>query len=366
MEGAGLPGLIVLATRTVVGLVLALAGVSKVFRSRGDLRSAIQAYGFRAPAARVMAALLPPTELATAGALLAGLFMPVPAVAATCLFVSFAATMSTALLRGSRVPCACFGFGKGEVSWRKVISDVFLALAAFLASGYAWQVRWSWPIDLVPGNAVFRAQGAVSELLLFSYAALWLITMVLIVGVGAMIRQIGLINRRIPPVGSRMGTAGPDVNELAPDLHHTDVLGRRVSLGKERERRTLLIFLSPRCRVCEDVAPGIRSLARSERATTDVVLVSESPPESLRMFVDRLGLTSIPAVASVGILQEYAVWTTPYAVLVNEQGLVTTKGVVNDIEDLESIVRAGELGVDSLETYLEVDPGPHQGSGLSR
>jgi methylamine dehydrogenase accessory protein MauD len=353
VDDTGLASIAVVGIRTAVAAVLIVAGIAKAFEGREVLAGAVRAYGFPRSVARAIAALLPALELATGCALLVGLFMPLPAIAAGLLFLSFAVAMGTALLGGRSVPCPCFGARRSQASWRKVAADVLLAAGALAATGVPWRLRWSWPVDPIPGSLSLRPEGTESEVFLLSYVLLWSVAVLLIIGFAAMVRQIGLIHRRVPALGSRMGGIGPAVGQPAPDFDDLDVLGRRVQLGKARGRKTLLLFVSPHCRVCEDVAPGVRSVARSERSTTDVVLVSADSPESLRTFLESTALTSIPALASWEVVSRYEVWTTPFAILVGEQGTVITKGIVNHIEDLESIVRAGEIGVDSLETWLE-------------
>jgi len=44
----------------------------------------------------------------------------------------------------------------------------------------------------------------------------------------------------------------------------------------------------------------------------------------------------------------------PYAVLLDPQGLVRAKGLVNSREQLESLFAAQELGVASVQEFLDV------------
>ena len=43
----------------------------------------------------------------------------------------------------------------------------------------------------------------------------------------------------------------------------------------------------------------------------------------------------------------------PYAVLINPKGLVSGAGLVNSREHLESLIEAQNLGIPSVQAYLE-------------
>lgn len=129
-------------------------------------------------------------------------------------------------------------------------------------------------------------------------------------------------------------------------------------LASNRGRKTLLVFVSGRCSACKDVAPALRSVAKSERSAIDMILVSDEPRQSVEQFVRESRLSEIPTIASEDLPVLYQVFTTPYGVLIDELGRVAAKGILNSLEHVESLVRAGELGVDSVETLLD-----HQANG---
>jgi methylamine dehydrogenase accessory protein MauD len=52
----------------------------------------------------------------------------------------------------------------------------------------------------------------------------------------------------------------------------------------------------------------------------------------------------------------YRVNRLPFAVLIDGDGIVRAKGLINNREQLESLFNAKELGVDSIQRYLEAVP----------
>jgi methylamine dehydrogenase accessory protein MauD len=49
----------------------------------------------------------------------------------------------------------------------------------------------------------------------------------------------------------------------------------------------------------------------------------------------------------------YRVGKLPYAVLIDEAGVIRAKGLINTREHLESLLEAKELGVASIQDYLQ-------------
>ncbi len=181
----------------------------------------------------------------------------------------------------------------------------------------------------------------------------------------ALARQIGLIYRRIPPVGAREGTHGPAAGESCPPLHATAIDGRHVHLGTENGRRTLIAFVSSTCSVCRDVVPAIRTFARSEASVMDTIVVSMSDEAATRSFLDENHLNGIPVVASREIAEKFGVSSAPYGMTVDEGGVVRATGLVNHFEHLESLVNA--LDVEQMPTpdqeLLVLETGTAKGGG---
>ncbi len=160
-----------------------------------------------------------------------------------------------------------------------------------------------------------------------------------------------------------MLAAGPALGEDVPALDVQDINGRRIELGSARGMRTLLVFVSAQCDSCETLAPAIRSIAKSENHRTVTILVSSSDADDIGRFAVRNGLTHVPIVASRGIVEAYGVHGTPFALLVGTDGKLITKGIVNHVEHLSSLINADELGVDSAEQFHDRSHGRNEPVG---
>ncbi len=90
----------------------------------------------------------------------------------------------------------------------------------------------------------------------------------------------------------------------------------------------------------------------AERHRIDVILASDGAPAEHLTFVRREKLASFPYVLSAELGMAYRIGKLPYAVVVGPDGRIAAKGLVNNREQIESLLVAQELGVGSLQDYL--------------
>jgi methylamine dehydrogenase accessory protein MauD len=197
----------------------------------------------------------------------------------------------------------------------------------------------------------------VTQALIVSNVVLWVVVVLLAGVVVALVRQIGVLYERVAPAGALMTAKGPVVGEAAPVVPIEDLSGRPRALGapSAEGRSTLLFFLSPTCPVCKTLLPALRSVARSEGRWLDVVLASDGPREEHEAFVRAERLEAFPYALSAALGITYQVGKLPYAVLLDELGIVRAKGLVNSREHLESLFEARERGVASIQDFFHAE-----------
>jgi len=188
-----------------------------------------------------------------------------------------------------------------------------------------------------------------------SNLTLWLVVIALSVALLAVVRQLGVLHERIAPVGALMLANGLKVGESAPQIAVQDLDGRALSVGAARadERATLLMFVSPTCPVCKALLPVLKSSLTAERHWLDIVLASDGEVADQREFVraQRLGEFAYIVSAPLGIA--YQVSRLPFAALIDSQGVLRARGIVNSREHLESLFEAKRLGFASIQDYFE-------------
>ncbi len=191
--------------------------------------------------------------------------------------------------------------------------------------------------------------------LIISHIVLWLLVIALAAVVFALTRQIGVLHERIAPVGALTPEPTVHVGDPAPELALADLSGRQVKIGGKHpgRARTLLFFLSPNCPVCKSLLPTLERVARAEVPPVRVLLASDGPAGEHRAFVEEQRIGHLPYLLSTALGVAFGVGKLPYAVLIDETGIVAAQGIVNTREHVESLFEAQRYGVSSIQQYLE-------------
>ncbi len=153
----------------------------------------------------------------------------------------------------------------------------------------------------------------MSEWWMAAFVAQWALLLVLCVVVVALARQVGTLHLRLGPRGAlEIDTEGPALGEPLGGLSAQAAEGGTVLVGGPGPRR-LILFSSPTCIVCREVAPAVAAAARAGDLVPQVV----HDPEVERAL-------DIPG--------------TPFVVVLDDLGIVRAKGTVNNLEQLEGLV----------------------------
>lgn len=148
---------------------------------------------------------------------------------------------------------------------------------------------------------------------------------------------------------------GPKVGEEVPLFELQALGGDKIRLGGPHpaSKSTLVFFLSPTCPVCKTLLPVLKSSRKSERKWLDIVLASDGDLQEQYRFVQRHGLADFPYVLSTELGISFQVGKLPYAVIIDDSGILRASGLINSREHLESMFEAKERGVASLQEYLQ-------------
>ncbi len=268
--------------------VLLLAAAGKV-RAGSSARNALRSYGLEDTRLRAAAwAGAIGAEVVLAMALLVAVDA---AFAAAALLAVFAVAQAVAVVRGrAGAPCGCFG-GRGRIGWWGVARTTALA-AAFAAPPFLPDAELStdaW-LALGLGVALLGVAGLTVALL-------------------ALAREVGELRLAVAP-------------QAALSLEHEGPeLGGRVALVERFEREAPLkvaVFTSPACSLCAALEPSLRLLAND-------------PEVELVTFDEHADADAWHALAVPG---------SPYAVVLDAEGVVLSKGTFNSLYQLESLVGA--------------------------
>ena len=146
-----------------------------------------------------------------------------------------------------------------------------------------------------------------------AFVAQWILLVVMCVVVVALARQVGTLHLRLGPRGAlEIDTEGPPLGEPMPPVDARAADGSSLVLGGPGRRR-LVVFSSPTCIVCREVAPAVPAAAGAADLLPQIV----HDPDAERAF-------EVPG--------------TPFVLVLDGMGIVRAKGTVNNLEQVEGLV----------------------------
>ncbi|MFV0384286.1 thiol-disulfide isomerase [Paracoccus sp. (in: a-proteobacteria)] len=189
------------------------------------------------------------------------------------------------------------------------------------------------------------------NLLIFSNVMLWIVVVIQIGVIFALARQIGILFERVSPVGAMISGSGPEMGEAVPKLALPNLNGAGLTLG-DGGRAQLVFFLSTSCPICKALLPALKSIRGDEGGWLDVILASDGREALHRRLIEAEGLGVFPYVLSSELGMSFKVSKLPFAVLIDRNGKVAAKGLVNSREQLESLFTASETGIPSYQAAV--------------
>lgn len=175
-----------------------------------------------------------------------------------------------------------------------------------------------------------------------SYIVLWLVVAALVFLLMGLLRQLGLVQLRIgvdPGVlitkdGLPRGTEAPDFEAFDVQTSHL------VRLSSFRGKRVALVFLTPTCLACRELVPHINEMADVERGRVTFLAIMFASGMTSAEFMRRYQLrTPLLADMENAIATSYGVSATPSAYLIDEDGFVLIRGVVNSWSHLDALLK---------------------------
>jgi thiol-disulfide isomerase/thioredoxin len=175
-----------------------------------------------------------------------------------------------------------------------------------------------------------------------SYAVLWVVVAVQGFAFLEAIRHIGLLRERLGPYqGAGIVPSKIDMGSPLPELTALTAAGDEAAWADYLHAPLgLVLFLSPHCVTCRDVAEGLPALAGELDGEASVVTIIEGPAEEVRAFVRETELPPrLVAIDEAGATSKrLGMQWTPAALSIRGGDTLGTAAVVNDIYQVDSFV----------------------------
>ncbi len=135
---------------------------------------------------------------------------------------------------------------------------------------------------------------------------------------------------------SRVGRGGLRAGKRAPDFTLPSAAGAEVSLHDFAGRNVLVVFTQTGCGPCGEIIP---ELNRLEHDGVQVLVVNRGRVAETSAWAAKTG-ARFPVLAQEGLdlARRYEVFATPFAFLVNEQGVIASKGIVSNRRHIQFVL----------------------------
>jgi methylamine dehydrogenase accessory protein MauD len=173
-----------------------------------------------------------------------------------------------------------------------------------------------------------------------SSIGLWLIVLPLGFLLLGALRSQALLRWRLDQLKAttprRIGRDGLKLGTRAPDFHLPSVSGPEIALRDFAGRRVLLAFTQDGCAPCHKVLP---ELDRLHRDGLSVLVVNNGGPEATRRWAAGAGVR-VPVLVQekFELSRRYEAFATPFAFLIDERGVIASKGLINNRQHIEFVL----------------------------
>ena len=154
----------------------------------------------------------------------------------------------------------------------------------------------------------------------------------------------------LPLVGGERQHRSPHAPREGAHLVERDGYGE-LSLSDFAGRNVLLVLTQSGCGPCMEIVPELNRL--HERGEYQVLVVNNGEPEATRKWVaETKARFPVLAQEKFSLSKRYEVFVTPFAFVIDEQGVITSKGIAGSREYLGYVLS----GAGNRPGHDEVEP----------
>jgi peroxiredoxin len=143
------------------------------------------------------------------------------------------------------------------------------------------------------------------------------------------------------------------VGQRAPDFKLPSAGGGELSLGDFAGRPLLLVFTQSGCGPCHDIVPQLDRI--HHRGEVQVLVVNNGEgEEALQWALETKARFPVAGQTQFAVAKRYEVFATPFAFLIDGQGVISSKGIATSAQHLGYVLR----GEGNRKRAINAEPGP--------
>ena len=197
----------------------------------------------------------------------------------------------------------------------------------------------------------------MSALWIASILVLWSVVIFMGLVLLGSLRSISLVRWRLQQLEattpSRLGRRGLKRGAKAPDFVLPSVDGGELAFSSFAGRRLLLVFTQSGCGPCKRIVPELNRL--HDKGDVVVLVVNHGHQERTERWAFEVG-ARFPVLAQedLSVSRRYEVFATPFGFLINESGIIVSKGIIGEPEHIHFLLAKVSAGADSAHAESEM------------
>jgi len=197
----------------------------------------------------------------------------------------------------------------------------------------------------------------MSVLWFASILLLWLVVVFMGLVLLGTLRSLSLVRWRLQQLEattpSRLGRRGLKRGAKAPDFVLPNVEGGELALRSFAGRRLLLVFTQSGCGPCKRIVPELNRL--HDKGDVAVLVVNHGHQERTERWAFEVG-ARFPVLVQedLSVSRRYEVFATPFGFLVNESGIIASKGIIGEPEHLHFLLTKVSAEAESAHAEAEM------------
>jgi methylamine dehydrogenase accessory protein MauD len=182
---------------------------------------------------------------------------------------------------------------------------------------------------------------------LASDVLLWIVVVFLCFLLLGSLRAMGRLQWRLEQLEaitpSRLGRSGLRLGKKAPEFTLASVSGSQVSLHQFAGRKVLVVFTQTGCEPCQLLVPELNSVQADARA--QVLMVNNGQLEAARKWAGEIR-ARFPVLVqeNLSLSKRYEILATPFAFLIDEKGVIASKGICNSKQHIGFVLAGRRAG----------------------
>jgi peroxiredoxin len=140
----------------------------------------------------------------------------------------------------------------------------------------------------------------------------------------------------------RVGRSGLRPGKKAPDFTLPEFSGAGVALRHYANRKLLLVFMQPGCGPCHYIIPELNRLP--DAGEVQVLAIHNGDAEAVQRWTkEHQPHFPVGMQERLNLSKRYEVFATPFAFLIDERGVIASRGIVSTKQYLGFVLtRAGQ------------------------